>query len=77
MYGAKYVWIILGNYSPKWWEVTDDVHCSPYQLRTALQYHFSTDLLTLSNQTTETVSGLVSVNRQKIHAVFKIYYEFY
>ena len=58
MFGAKYVWIIPGDYKDRWWE-EHDTSCTPGQLQEALVGHFGTDVLTLSTNGVKTVSGLV------------------
>ena len=65
MYGPLYQWIILGTYSPRWWEILDPdtngsvPRCSPQQLNESLRGHFATDILPLSTDNVRTDCGLV------------------
>ncbi|KAL4230676.1 hypothetical protein ACF0H5_011052 [Mactra antiquata] len=45
MYGPRYVWILIGDYVERWWEVTNDTTCSNLQLRLAAEGYFTIDSL--------------------------------
>ncbi|XP_035828126.1 uncharacterized protein LOC101854281 [Aplysia californica] len=41
MYGARYVWILVGGFKHQWWRETLDTDCTPAQLATAVEGAFS------------------------------------
>ncbi|XP_068722865.1 gamma-aminobutyric acid type B receptor subunit 1-like isoform X2 [Montipora capricornis] len=58
MYGAKYVWILLGYMDEGWWLVNDSsVSCSSQQLLTAMDGHLATDYLWTTKSDAAIVSG--------------------
>ena len=62
MVGAKYAWVILGDYSPRWMKVRDrSVSCSRDQLHRALQGYLATTILPLTASTALTAVGMVSL----------------
>lgn len=58
MFGRSYQWLIMGTYSPNWWNVT--ANCEPAEIAAALESTIMTDLLPLSTTGDITVSGIVS-----------------
>lgn len=61
MVGGKYQWLIMGTYSPTWW---DEVlsPCPVQHLNAALDGCILTDYLPLSTTGEITVSGIVSMH---------------
>ena len=60
MFGAKYLWILSGKYSSDWWKMPrSDVHCTPNELKQALEGYIGTDIQILSTSNLPTVSGKV------------------
>lgn len=47
MYGRAYQWLIMGPSRKEWWNVTD-TDCTVEELKTALEFTITTDLLPLS-----------------------------
>lgn len=62
MVGSKYVWVVLGDYSPGWWRQREpgEAGCSPQQLQTALHGYITTEILPVASQDRLTVANLVS-----------------
>ncbi len=60
MYGAKYVWFLLGWYQQRWWEDKNDTACTPDQLATVVDGYFAVDSLNTNVKNIKSVSGLVS-----------------
>lgn len=59
MYGPKYVWMLVGWYSERWWEVSD-TNCTTEQLATVATYYVSTQGLAFSYNVTQiAVNGKV------------------
>ncbi|XP_025087518.1 gamma-aminobutyric acid type B receptor subunit 2-like isoform X2 [Pomacea canaliculata] len=49
MYGPRHQWIILGDYSPDWWKITDStVPCTPEMLNDTLDGYLATAVMPLS-----------------------------
>lgn len=60
MFGAKYVWILLGYIERNWWLVNDSsITCSPQELVEAMDGYLATDYLWLTGSNTRTVYGKV------------------
>ena len=60
MYGAKFVWILLGYMERDWWLVNDSsITCSSKQLLKALDGHLATDFLWTTHPDAKIVSGKV------------------
>ncbi|KAL9979471.1 hypothetical protein ACROYT_G017142 [Oculina patagonica] len=58
MFGAKYVWILLGYIERNWWLVNDSsITCSPQELVEAMDGYLATDYLWLTGSNTRTVYG--------------------
>jgi len=58
MFGAKYVWILLGYMERDWWLVNDtSVTCSSQELFKAMDGHLATDYVWNSGLDTKMVSG--------------------
>lgn len=47
MYGRAYQWLIMGPTRKEWWNVSD-TDCTIEELKTALEFTITTDLLPLS-----------------------------
>lgn len=47
MYGRAYQWLIMGPSRKEWWNVTD-TDCTVEELKIALEFTITTDLLPLS-----------------------------
>ena len=61
LYGRRYVWMLLGWYSNKWWRQTlDTVNCTSEQLDVALTGYFAVDSLNTIIGSERSISGLVS-----------------
>ncbi|XP_072171308.1 gamma-aminobutyric acid type B receptor subunit 2-like [Diadema setosum] len=69
MYGAKYVWLLVGWYSHHWWLVEDDdddaVDCTPEELTEAVEGYFAVDSLDVNIDDRPSVSGLTSSDFQR------------
>ena len=61
MYGAKYVWFLLGWYQQRWWEDKNDTDCTPAQLEKVVEGYFAVDSLNTNVDDKESISGLVCV----------------
>ena len=60
MFGAKYVWIILGYMAGDWWLVNDSsITCSSAELLKAMDGYLATDYLWNTRVDTKIVSGKV------------------
>lgn len=58
MYGAKFVWILLGYMAKDWWLVNDSsITCSSQQLLKASEGHLATDFLWTTHPDAKIVSG--------------------
>ncbi len=67
MVGAKYVWLLMGDYSDAWWRVDDSViACEPAHFRRGLEGYIATDILPITTSTDTTVSQLVSTRLRLI-----------
>lgn len=61
MFGAKYVWILLGYMERDWWLVKDPtISCSSAEILQAMDGHLATDYLWTTAPDTKTVYGKVS-----------------
>ena len=71
MFGAKYVWILLGYIEKEWWLVNDSsVTCSSKELFKAMDGHLATDYLWNTGLDTKTVSGKVLSNSSSFYRSF-------
>lgn len=67
LYGARYVWILIGTYSHRWWSVPDpSLLCTKDEMRKAVAYTFIfNNQIFVSEDKKEaqskTLSGLVSI----------------
>ena len=67
LYGARYVWILIGTYSHRWWSVPDpSLRCTKDEMRKAVAYTFIfNNQIFVSEDKKEaqskTLSGLVSI----------------
>ena len=60
MFGAKYVWILLGYIEREWWLVNDSsITCSSQELAEAMDGYLATDFLWNTGLNTTTVYGKV------------------
>ena len=60
MFGAKYVWILLGYMEREWWLVNDpSITCSSQELLKAMDGHIATDYLWNTRLDAKIVSGKV------------------
>nr|XP_054755802.1 gamma-aminobutyric acid type B receptor subunit 2-like isoform X2 [Lytechinus pictus] len=61
MYGAKYVWLLVGWYMRDWWLVEDDrIDCTPEELTEAVEGYFAVDSMDTNIDDRMSVSGLTS-----------------
>ena len=61
MYGKKYQWILVGDYSPQWFTVLDNsTVCNKNELLEAVDGLVLMESLLLSHNDDRTLSGLVS-----------------
>ncbi|XP_070554748.1 gamma-aminobutyric acid type B receptor subunit 2-like [Ptychodera flava] len=68
MYGPKYVWLIIGYYSERWWETDiEDLDCTAEELRTALAGYFTVVWATLSSDPRPTASKFTA--EQYMHQI--------
>ena len=60
IYGRKYVWILPGWYSDKWWENAGETSCTKHEVKEAAGNYLATRPLPLGRAKTPTISGKVS-----------------
>ncbi|XP_077978603.1 gamma-aminobutyric acid type B receptor subunit 2-like isoform X2 [Glandiceps talaboti] len=59
VFGSRYVWIIPGWYSEKWWMNVDfETECSIEEILESIQGYLATERLSLGPQNMDTISGL-------------------
>eukprot|EP00057_Strongylocentrotus_purpuratus_P002782 XP_003725244.1 PREDICTED: gamma-aminobutyric acid type B receptor subunit 1 [Strongylocentrotus purpuratus] len=59
LYGAKYVWLLVGWYMRDWWLVEDDrIDCTPEELTEAVEGYFAVDSMDTNVDDRMSVSGL-------------------
>ena len=76
MVGARYAWVILGDYSTRWFRVDDSsIPCSPEDLLGALQGYIAITRLPLSTSSIHTAAGMVSKQKEVEHRESKYYKE--
>ncbi len=63
MYGPRYVWMLVGWYKERWWEV-EDTRCTVDQLTQATEGYFAVDTLNSIIGNKRAVSGLVRASRK-------------
>ncbi len=60
MVGAKYVWVLMGDYSDSWWQTNDSaIECTETQFEQGLEGYIATDILPITTSREQTVSGMV------------------
>lgn len=62
MFGPRYVWIIIGDYVEKWWEISNDTICSRRQLQKASEGYFTIDSLNSLSDDEKSYHNIVSIN---------------
>ena len=60
MYGPRYVWMLTGGYSHRWWTKPVNGNCTREQLATAIDGYFSVESLNKIIGSRTSISGLVS-----------------
>ena len=60
VYGRKYVWVLPGWYSDKWWENSEDTSCTKHDIKLAAGNYLATRPIPLGHSTTPTIAGKVS-----------------
>ena len=60
IYGRKYVWILPGWYSDRWWENRADTSCSKHDIKLAAGNYLATRPIPVGDATTPTIAGKVS-----------------
>ena len=59
IYGRKYVWVLPGWYSEKWWENTGDTSCTKHEVKKAAGNYLATRPLPLGGSSISTIAGKV------------------
>ena len=63
MVGAKYVWMLMGDYSDIWWRMQDNViSCGESEFERGLEGYIATDILPITTSKDITISQLVSLS---------------
>ena len=71
MVGAKYVWVLMGDYSDTWWQTRDSaIDCTQSEFEQGLEGYIATDILPITTSKMETVSGMVC-NKQSLASHFR------
>ena len=61
MVGAKYVWVLMGDYSDTWWKVHDSaISCDESHFLRGLEGYIATDILPITTSKDITISDMVS-----------------
>lgn len=60
IYGRKYVWLLPGWYSDRWWEKGADTSCTKHDIKLAAGNYLATRPMPLGDSTTLTIAGKVS-----------------
>lgn len=60
IYGRKYVWMLPGWYSDRWWENSADTSCSKHDIKLAAGNYLATRPIPIGDSTTPTIAGKVS-----------------
>lgn len=60
IYGKKYVWVLPGWYSDKWWEYSEDTSCTKHDIKLAAGNYLATRPIPVGDSTTPTIAGKVS-----------------
>lgn len=60
IYGRKYVWLLPGWYSDRWWENSADTSCTKHDIKLAAGNYLATRPLPVGDSTTPTIAGKVS-----------------
>ena len=67
MVGAKYVWVLMGDYSDTWWRVNDNaISCDESHFERGLEGYIATDILPITTSKDITISDLVSCGLRNI-----------
>jgi len=59
IYGRKYVWLLPGWYSDRWWENSVDTLCTKHDIKLAAGNYLATRPMPLGDSTTPTIAGKV------------------
>lgn len=57
IYGRKYVWMLPGWYSDRWWENSADTSCSKHDIKLAAGNYLATRPIPIGDSTTPTIAG--------------------
>ena len=61
MVGAKYVWVLMGDYSNTWWKVHNKaISCDESHFLRGLEGYIATDILPITTSKDITISDMVS-----------------
>lgn len=60
MYGSRYVWIMIGDYVERWWELANDTECTRAQLAEAAEGYFTIDSLSTLSEDDMSTANIVS-----------------
>lgn len=60
IYGRKYVWILPGWYSDRWWEDSSDTSCNKHETKLAAGNYLATRPIPLGDSNIPTIAGKVS-----------------
>ncbi|XP_078371637.1 gamma-aminobutyric acid type B receptor subunit 2-like [Oculina patagonica] len=61
IYGRKYVWVLPGWYSEKWWEKGGDTSCTKHDIKLAAGNYLATRPIPLGDSRTPTIAGKTAV----------------
>ena len=71
MYGSRYVWIMIGDYVERWWELANDTECTHPQLAEAAEGYFTIDSLsTLSTDDVSTANIVSTIIMSSLYPTF-------
>ena len=60
IYGRKFVWLLPGWYSDRWWGNSVDTSCTKHDIKLAAGNYLATRPIPLGDSTTLTIAGKVS-----------------
>ena len=63
MYGSRYVWMMIGDYVKRWWELANDTECTRSQLAKAAEGYFTIDSLSTLSEDDMSTANIVSKSR--------------
>lgn len=74
LYGPRYVWMFIGEFVEKWWEVVNDTSCSTEQLRLAAEGYFTVASFNALNGKGMSFTNIVSESNHLYHKNIFIQY---